>query len=459
MEISNFSKNKHLLSRAGFGINLSQIDSLSQTNPSKIWKQLSKENRLKSLSVGSKDAQQDYTVIAKLSPEEKKEQTKKNRQENISLNLKFFNEMVNSEDQLREKMAFFWNGHFATRVINSRYNEQLLQIVRENALGNFGDLLKAVSKSPSMLQFLNNQQNKKDHPNENFAREVMELFTLGRGNYTEKDVKEAARAFTGWSFSKEGDFTERARIHDFGDKTFLGKTGNFSGDDILDIILAQKSTAIFITIKIYKFFVNDTLDHKIVAKLANNFYNSKYDIKKLMTEIFTSDWFFDEKNIGAKIKSPIELMAGIFRILPVDNIIQKRQLIIYQKLLGQMIFYPPNVAGWPMGKSWIDSSTLLLRMQMPQIFSGLRPLALQPKADDDIQMGMGTENNGNRKFRKNNFIIDWPQIESVFKDKNIAEILLQKQLSGDGKYVKQFSDGSVKMDIIDIMSVPEYQLC
>lgn len=189
MEISNFSKNKHLLSRAGFGINLSQIDSLSQTNPSKIWKQLSKENQLKSLSVGSKDALQDYAVIVKLSPEEKKEKTKINRQENISLNLKFFNEMVNSKDQLREKMAFFWNGHFATRVINSRYNAQLLQIVRENALGNFGDLLKAVSKSPSMLQFLNNQQNKKDHPNENFAREVMELFTLGRGNYTEKDVK------------------------------------------------------------------------------------------------------------------------------------------------------------------------------------------------------------------------------------------------------------------------------
>jgi uncharacterized protein (DUF1800 family) len=357
-------------------------------------------------------------------------------------------------------MAFFWNGHFATRVNNAKFNQDLLNIVREKALGNFGDLLRAVSKSPAMLQFLNNQQNKKDHPNENFAREVMELFTMGRGNYTEKDVKEGARAFTGWGFQKDGVFYERPRLHDEGIKTFLGKTGNFDGDDALNIILAQKATSRFITKKIYKFFVNESINESIVEDLSEKFYASNYDIKKLMTEIFTSEWFYDPKNIGVKIKSPIELMAGIMRVLP-TKIENAKNLINYQRLLGQMLLYPPNVAGWPSGESWIDSSTLLLRMQIPQIWSGLRPLDLKPKTDDDIEMGMGmTKNlNVNKKFGNSNFTFDWPQIETVFKDKNIAAILLQKKLNGDGNYINQFSDGSIKMNIINVMSVPEYQLC
>ena len=129
------------------------------------------------------------------------------------------------------------------------FQQQLLNIIRENALGNFGELLREVSKSPAMLSFLNNQQNKKQHPNENFAREVMELFTMGRGNYTENDVKEGARAFTGWGFNLQGEFVNRPFQHDNGKKTFLGKTGNFDGDDIIDILLEQKQTAKFITQK------------------------------------------------------------------------------------------------------------------------------------------------------------------------------------------------------------------
>ena len=366
--------------------------------------------------------------------------------------------MVHSENQLGEKMAFFWNGHFATRIINARFNEDLLNTVRENALGNFGDLLKAVSKSAAMLQFLNNQQNKKDQPNENFAREVMELFTMGAGNYTEKDVKEGARAFTGWGFQKGGNFYERPRLHDDGSKTFLGKTGNFNGDDVLNIILSQKATAKFITRKIYRFFVNEVVEEKIVASLSEKFYASNYDIKGLMTAIFTSDWFFEEKNRGAKIKSPIELMAGIMRVIPtqLDN---PKNLIVYQKLLGQMLLYPPNVSGWPSGESWIDSSTLLLRMQLPQIWSGLRPLDLKPKEDDDLEMGMATGLSTQKKGASRNFTMDWSKVELAFKDKNIAELLLQKKLKNGSNFLNQFSDGSVKMTVINIMSVPEYQLC
>ena len=457
MTISNLQKNKHLLLRAGFGANLSQIKNLDQVSLTEIWKKLATNDPLIPIQLKEAGPDFDYQQLSKMDAEMKKEVQKKNRRSNLEINLKFLNQMVHSEDQLREKMAFFWHGHFATRVVNSRFNLQLLNTIREKSLGNFGDLLKAVSQSPAMLQFLNNQQNKKGHPNENFAREVMELFTLGRGNYTEKDVQEGARAFTGWSFLPDGSFFERPRQHDFGPKTFLGKTGNFDGNDALNIILEQKGTAKFIVTKIYKFFVNEKINPGIIEHLSDQFYDSKYDIKKLMTEIFTSKWFYNEENIGTKIKSPIELMAGIMRTLPMQ-LEKPENLIVYQKLLGQMLLYPPNVAGWPSGNSWIDSSTLMLRLQIPQIWSGLRPLELEAKTDDDVEMGLKNNQMRNKGFKNPNIIIDWNLVESTFKNKNISDYLLQTKSSNE-KIIDQFSDSSLKLKIINVMSTPEFQLC
>ena len=457
MTISNLQKNKHLLLRAGFGANLSQIKNLDQVSLTEIWKKLATNDPLIPIQLKEAGPDFDYQQLSKMDAEMKKEVQKKNRRSNLEINLKFLNQMVHSEDQLREKMAFFWHGHFATRVVNSRFNLQLLNTIREKSLGNFGDLLKAVSQSPAMLQFLNNQQNKKGHPNENFAREVMELFTLGRGNYTEKDVQEGARAFTGWSFLPDGSFFERPRQHDFGPKTFLGKTGNFDGNDALNIILEQKGTAKFIVTKIYKFFVNEKINPGIIEHLSDQFYDSKYDIKKLMTEIFTSKWFYNEENIGTKIKSPIDLMAGIMRTLPMQ-LEKPENLIVYQKLLGQMLLYPPNVAGWPSGNSWIDSSTLMLRLQIPQIWSGLRPLELEAKTDDDVEMGLKNNQMRNKGFKNPNIIIDWNLVESTFKNKNISDYLLQTKSSNE-KIIEQFSDSSLKLKIINVMSTPEFQLC
>ena len=457
MTISNLQKNKHLLLRAGFGANLSQIKNLDQVSLTEIWKKLATNDPLIPIQLKEAGPDFDYQQLSKMDAEMKKEIQKKNRRSNLEINLKFLNQMVHSEDQLREKMAFFWHGHFATRVVNSRFNLQLLNTIREKSLGKFGDLLKAVSQSPAMLQFLNNQQNKKGHPNENFAREVMELFTLGRGNYTEKDVQEGARAFTGWSFLPDGSFFERPRQHDFGPKTFLGKTGNFDGNDALNIILEQKGTAKFIVTKIYKFFVNEKINPGIIEHLSDQFYDSKYDIKKLMTEIFTSKWFYNEENIGTKIKSPIELMAGIMRTLPMQ-LEKPENLIVYQKLLGQMLLYPPNVAGWPSGNSWIDSSTLMLRLQIPQIWSGLRPLELEAKTDDDVEMGLKNNQMRNKGFKNPNIIIDWNLVESTFKNKSISDYLLQTKSSNE-KIIDQFSDSSLKLKIINVMSTPEFQLC
>jgi len=459
MAADSLLKNKHLLWRAGFGIGIHQIDDLKNKNIKTLMNELFKEESFSEITYDTPDPVSVTDYMNSTAPAEKKKEMQRiNREQNNELNLNFLNSFVNSKEQVREKMAFFWHGHFASRVQNPRFNKQLLNTIRKNALGNFKDLLFEVSQSPAMLNFLNNQQNKKDHPNENFAREVMELFTMGRGNYTEKDVREGARAFTGWSYDKEGNFRERKNLHDEGSKTFLGKTGNFNGNDVLNIILEQKATAQFITTKIYKFFVNEKVDQDIVNTLSTNFYNSGYDIKKLMTEIFSSTWFYDQKNIGNRIKSPVELMAGMMRILPM-HIQNPENLIVYQKLLGQMLLYPPNVAGWPNGKSWIDSSTLMVRLQIPQIWSGLRPLEYSPRQDDDIDMGMKSRETAfNKSFKNPNITIDWERIEKIFAHKNCEDYLLQNTQSLDMNSVRNFSDKSIKMNVINLMSTPEYQL-
>ena len=458
MSISQLQKNNHLLLRAGFGPQLSQFEKVEAWKESEIRDVLFKNYPFQPLALKEEPTAVDYQNIKKMDSVTKKMAMQKNRKQIYQLNLSFLDQMVFSEDQLREKMAFFWHGHFATRTNNAAFNLQLLNTIREKALGNFGDLLIAVSQSPAMLQFLNNQQNKKDHPNENFAREVMELFTLGRGNYSEKDVQEAARAFTGWSFLPDGTFFERPKLHDFGSKTFLGKTGNFNGKEVLKIILAQKTTAKFITTKIYRFFVNEKLNTEIIEDLSNQFYASNYNIKELLQNIFSSDWFFREENIGTKIKSPIELMAGMRRILPME-IQNPENLIAYQKLLGQMLLYPPNVAGWPSGKSWIDSSTLMLRLQMPQIWSGLKPLEVEPKSDDDVEMGMKSSQKQTKGFKNPKIVIDWKKVEDVFKSKNIEDYLLQRKSPALAKTIQQYSGSSVQSQIINVMSTPEFQLC
>ncbi|WP_308005884.1 DUF1800 domain-containing protein [uncultured Chryseobacterium sp.] len=452
--------NKHLLWRAGFGPGISQLEDLHKKDTKSLMNDLFKEETFLYVNYDTPDIEEtgDYMMNDQTPAEKKKEMQRISRQQNEELNLNFLDKMVNSKEQMREKMAFFWHGHFASRVVNPKFNRQILNVIRKNALGNFKDLLFEVSQAPAMLNFLNNQQNKKDHPNENFAREVMELFTMGRGNYTEKDIREGARAFTGWGSDKEGNFKERKNLHDEGSKTFLGKTGNFTGTDVLNIILEEKATAKFITTKIYKFFVNENVDENIVKSLSESFYQSGYDIKKMMMDIFSSSWFYNKKNIGSRIKSPIELMAGIMRSLPM-NIQNPENLIVYQKLLGQMLLYPPNVSGWPNGKSWIDSSTLMLRLQIPQIWSGLRPLDYRPKEDDDLDMGLKNNTNSlTKSFKNPNITIDWSRVEKIFNGKNVEDYLIQSSKSLDMNSVKNFSDNSVKMNVINLMSTPEYQL-
>lgn len=317
-----------------------------------------------------------------VTPEQRKLQNDGFRAAFMAMSLGWMDRMATSPAQLREKMALFWHGHFACRTRKPDDSLQLLNTIRQRALGKFGDLLLAVSQEPAMLQFLNNQQNRKAQPNENFAREVMELFTLGRGHYSETDVKEAARAFTGWNYDPQNRFKFKERDHDAGPKTFLGHTGNLTGEEVLAIILQQLATARFVVTKMYRFFVNDVPHPGHIEALAGAFRQSDYDITDLVERMFSAGWFYDKANVGARIKSPVELVAGLRRTLnlQIDNGVP---LLGYQKALGQVLFLPPNVAGWPGGRDWIDSSSLLLRLELPSILFKNAEFTLRLKDDEN----------------------------------------------------------------------------
>ncbi len=487
MEISNQLKNQHLLWRAGFGPAVEQLNDLSKYSPDKYYKALVKAsakepayiNVANSELIDLYEQQQDAQKRKNMDEMQRREINRMQQAAVRNLSLYWLKEMVSTSAQLREKMAFFWHGHFASRNGNIFYNQLLLNVFRKYGLSDFGTLLKEVSRSASMLYFLNNQQNRKGRPNENFAREVMELFTLGRGNYTEKDIKEAARAFTGWTATGKGEFVFRENNHDTGEKTVLGKTGNFNGDDVLNIILENKQTAQFITQKIYSFFVNEKIDKAVVAKLADQFYNSKYDIGALMESIFTSDWFYQPQHIGARIKSPIELLVGIQRMLPMklDN---DYALFNMQKILGQQLLYPPNVAGWAGGRAWIDSSTLMMRLRIPQMFYDRDELNVTPKQDDDVMMGRNTDGMAavpakvspqKKPYGAVDAKIDWPlyvdkyektkreELLTVIKS-NLLQINSPKVQEVINKNIDESSrEAFIKSATVQLMSTPEYQLC
>ncbi|MEO7308563.1 MAG: DUF1800 domain-containing protein [Ferruginibacter sp.] len=482
MPVSNRLKNQHLLWRSAFGPMAENSASLDTTSQKDLWQLLVKTSSkpVEKIQV-TNNPLDDYNVKmdtpadvqnAMNNAEMRKKMREKSRDDLKTMNIRWLDTLINSEAQLREKMSLFWHGHFACRIQNSFFQQELLHIIRTNALGSFADMLKAVSKSPAMLQFLNNQQNKKSHPNENFAREVMELFTMGRGNYTEHDVKEAARAFTGWAFNAKGEFVFRKFQHDDGNKTFLGKTGNYDGDDILNILLENKQTANYISKKIYRYFVNENVDDTNQQWLSKRFYSNNHDIAKLLEDIYTSDWFYAEKNIGTRIKSPIELLAGIRRLLPMQMENDQSQLL-FQRALGQVLFYPPNVAGWPGGKSWIDSSSLMLRLRIPQIFSANDVIDIMPKVDDDVAMGqmMQAANKIKETVKGGTAYIQWETVNKIFEKiprekllENIADTVLQtnSQVSNAvlDKYVNTGSrENYIKSAVVNLMATPEYQLC
>jgi hypothetical protein len=271
--------------------------------------------------------------------------------------------MVFTDTPLTEKMALFWHGHFATNEDKVRdYRKMLkqLQLFQNEGLGNFRALMVAVAKDPAMLAFLDAGVNIKESPNENFAREIVELFTMGVGHYTEQDVREAARAFTGWNYNGL-NFVLNRNQHDNGSKTFLGHTGNLSGEKVIEIILNQKVSAEFIASKIYAFFVSENIDPLLRKALGQKLQDFNYEIRPFLKLLFLSENFYSTKVVGTRIKSPTELIVSTYRKLELNEFPGAPDFNHVTGSLGQRLMHPPTVAGWSYGRAWITPSLLIQR--------------------------------------------------------------------------------------------------
>lgn len=279
--------------------------------------------------------------------------------------------MLLTRRPLEERLALFWHNHFSTsqqKVLRYEFMLQQIETLRRLATGNVRDLLIGIAQDPAMLIWLDNKDNVKGHPNENFAREVMELFSMGEGQgYTEQDIREMARAFTGWTLTSGdtiesmGHFVDEPEKHDERTKSFLGATGNFNGYDAIDIILRQPATARFISRKLYRHFVREEISSELNDKLATLLVDAKYELKPLLKTMFRSHDFYSELSRGSQVKSPVSLMVSTYRKMGLRAVPGIPDFNETTLTLGQSLFFPPNVAGWSEGKTWINPATLLAR--------------------------------------------------------------------------------------------------
>jgi uncharacterized protein DUF1800 len=279
------------------------------------------------------------------------------------LGLWWANQMLATHRPLEEKLTLFWHGHFATGENKVRDYRMMLrqnEMFRRQAAGTLRGLLVGILKDPGMLVYLDNGENIKQHPNENFGRELLELFSMGVGNYTERDVREAARAFTGWT-NDVLEFKFDAAQHDAGEKTFLGRTGPFNGEDIIGIILEQPVTAEFVSAKLYRYFVREEVSAPVRASLGRTFRESGYQLKPLLKQIFLSRDFYSPPSYATQIKAPVHLVVSTYKKLGLQAVPTIPDFGRTTASLGQSLFDPPNVAGWAGGRTWITPSTLLQR--------------------------------------------------------------------------------------------------
>jgi uncharacterized protein (DUF1800 family) len=272
--------------------------------------------------------------------------------------------MIATPAPLQEKMTLFWHGLFTTAAIQKGVTprEILAQntLFRTYALGNARALTQAVAVDPAMLKYLDNLHNEAAHPNENFARELMELYTLGIGNYSETDVREAARAWTGLRLRRAtGEVFVNPRLHDDGSKTFLGRTGNFTGSDIVNIIFEQPAAARFLATKLLSFFVYDDPEPELVAAVGNLLHEHNFEVAPVLATLFSSNVFYSDRAYRALVKSPVEFVVGSYRLFGVAQA-APATLAALQRMT-QILFYPPNVKGWAGGSTWLNSSTVLAR--------------------------------------------------------------------------------------------------
>ena len=304
--------------------------------------------------------------------ETRREYQKENRRQGIEARAWWFRRMLLTKAPLREKMTLFWHDHFPSSDQKVREPALLMQqnqLFREHALGNFKTLTHAVTDNPAMILYLDAQNSKRSQPNENFARELMELFTLGEGHYTEGDVHEAARAFTGRRLNRQtGEVTQIRRQWDPGEKTLFTKSGKYDAGDVVDLIFEQGQTARFMVNKLWEYFAYDNPSTDLTDWLAGTFRKAGYETKPLLRGIFLSKEFYSEASMRTQIKCPVQYLVELMKQLEINRPPAGVPLD-GQRELGQILFTPPNVAGWDWGKAWINTNTLLARYNIAGVLT------------------------------------------------------------------------------------------
>jgi len=361
-----FEDARHLVSRTGIGSEWETIVRYQNLTRQQAINHLF-NNRDEKLPPAPKMSQWSRMVALRGNMNRRKNIKRISRVEGKGLQQWWVKHLLATKSPFLERMTLFWHNHFPSTIKKTNQASMLHQqnlMFRKNALGNFGQMLHDVSRDPAMLLYLDGYVSTKDDPNENFSRELLELFTIGIGNYREQDMREAARAFTGWSINPHnGKFIINPVNHDNGVKTFLGKRGNFKGEDIINILLQHPRTAETIAKKMWREFINISKpDQRVINQWAAVFRNSGYDIKALMNQVLNSNEFWAKTNRGALIKSPIELTIGTLRTLPYT--LRRVDLAHNLNIMGQGVFAHPSVKGWSGGKTWISTQSILRRNSM-----------------------------------------------------------------------------------------------
>lgn len=447
---------QHLYWRAGFGISPKTILALPKKREDVVTQLFTDSSTITPLQTDLSFMDGITLSYLKDNPKKAQELRIASRKKVLELNYAWIKQLEQPKELLRERMTLFWANHFVCKDNHVVYAQQYNNTLRTHALGNFRTFVKAISKEAAMLKYLNGKQNRKAKPNENFARELMELFTLGEGQYSEKDIKESARAFTGYNHDFDGNFVLRQRQHDEGLKTFFGKSGHYSGDDIIDLILEDKQCATNISSKIYRYFVNPKPNKKHIEAMAEVFYKD-YDIENLMRFVFLSDWFYDQAHIGSKIKSPIDFLIGMVNTVPV-KFNKEKDVLKIQKILGQTLLDPPNVAGWKANKAWIDANTIMVRLKLPSVIYNNAFIASND--NDELRRKIFKQNRRKLPF------ITQPNWETFLRNfetiqtENYQDYIIQGTINkGTADYLKTLNKTSKQDYCIQLMSLPEYQMC
>ena len=479
----DFKTAAHLLNRAGFGGTPAEIERVAKLGLDAAVAELIDFEKIPDDTKDPEWAkpdparQQEFAKLRTMSEEERRmaqqQRQREDRERMLELRGWWFRRMAYGSRPLQEKMTLFWHGHFATSMEKVRepyYMWRQNELFRRLATGNWLQMLIEVGQDPAMLLWLDQAQSRKDHPNENFAREVMELFALGEGHYTEKDIAEAARALTGWSLDREVQkFTDRPRQHDEGSKTVLGQTGNFDGRDVLRIIVEQPQAAKFITAKLWNFFTGTPLSPELNDALAKTFRDGADKFKPVLRAMFLSEEFYAPEVVRAQVKSPVQwLVTGVRQLerdLPPALVCSA-----LTRALGQELFQPPNVKGWDGGFAWITTNNLLARYNesatlvfgdtkaLKGSFSG--PANLEKLAERRLERIRLTGVNPDNLFTAE---------ERAPRDKFIAALerrFLQAELKpAQRKALNEFLDARGELDSDDIlgairlvMCTPDYQL-